>query len=480
MRRSTLVAATVIFLGGILTPRTTAFAHGRLESSTPAAGSTLATAPSELRLKFTEIPELVFTTLRLVGPSGDSVVLGPIHYSPDSRRAIVAAIRNPLAAGKYTVMWQMAGPDGHPIRDRFVFTLSVAATVLPAPSALTPGISPVPAPGRDAPPEAHHSAVNMPQGADFGVESPLFVFVRWLQFAGLVLVIGAVAFRGLVLEFLRRKQDPDSPMLADAARGAARVAHAAAGVLLLSLVMRLLAQSYAMHGPNDYLIPGRLGMMMRDTLWGWGWLIQAFGIALAGIGFHRAKDGKSGWRLAALGALILAFTPGMAGHASSVPRFRLLAQLADGVHIMGASGWLGSLFMVVAAGLPAAMRLDSHHRGRAIADLVNAFSPTALVFAGVVASTGVFAAWLHLGQAQALWQTQYGKTLLLKLGILSIVAATGAYNWLVVKPRLGKVEGGAKIRRSAMVELAVGVLVIAVTSVLVATPTAMDMQPMND
>ncbi|MBA3467944.1 MAG: copper resistance protein CopC, partial [Gemmatimonadaceae bacterium] len=112
MRRSTLVAATVISLGGILTPRITAFAHGRLESSTPAAGSTLATAPSELRLKFTEIPELVFTTLRLVGPSGDSVVLGPIHYSPDSRRAIVAAIRNPLAAGKYTVMWQMAGPDG--------------------------------------------------------------------------------------------------------------------------------------------------------------------------------------------------------------------------------------------------------------------------------------------------------------------------------------------------------------------------------
>lgn len=483
MRRSSTVAGIAVVLAALLIPCSVALAHGKLQSSSPAAGSTIARAPTELRLKFTETPELTFTTLQLVGPTGAPVLLGRVGYAADSRRAIVAAIREPLIPGTYTVLWQMAGPDAHPIRDRFTFTLQPATVDTPGVVGVTGPVAAPPfvAPATDSPAQAaHHSPMNMPEGPDFGVESPLYVFVRWLQFIALITVIGAVAFRGLVLGFLRRKQDPDSPMLGDAERGAARVAHAAAGVLLLTLVMRLFAQSYAMHGGQSYLDAGQLGMMLRDTLWGWGWLLQAVGIGIAGFGLHRAKNGKGGWALATVGAVLLAFTPGIAGHASSVPRLRPLAMLADGVHILGASGWLGSLLMVVVAGIPAAMRLDHHHRGRGIADVVNAFSPTALVFAGIVGTTGVFAAWLHLGTVPALWQTQYGKTLMLKLGILSVVAATGAYNWLVVKPHLGRVEGGAKIRRSAIVELAVGVLVIAVTAVLVATPTAMDMQQMGD
>jgi putative copper export protein len=67
-----------------------------------------------------------------------------------------------------------------------------------------------------------------------------------------------------------------------------------------------------------------------------------------------------------------------------------------------------------------------------------------------------------------------GKTLLIKLAVLSVVAVTGAYNWLRVKPTLGQSEGAPRIRRCALVELSVGILVLAVTAVLVATPTAMD------
>jgi len=159
---------------------------------------------------------------------------------------------------------------------------------------------------------------------------------------------------------------------------------------------------------------------------------------------------------------------------TQAPTLWLLAILADGLHIIGASGWLGSLLILLAAGIPAAMRLETDHRGRAVADLVNAFSPTALAFAGLTASAGVFAAWLHLGTIPALWQTDYGKTLLVKIALLAIVMATGAYNFLYVKPRLGKLEGVKSIRRSATIEVAVAAVVLLVTAVLVATPTAMD------
>jgi putative copper export protein len=84
--------------------------------------------------------------------------------------------------------------------------------------------------------------------------------------------------------------------------------------------------------------------------------------------------------------------------------------------------------------------------------------------------TGVFSAWLHLGTVPALWTTGYGRTLLLKLGVASLVFGTGAYNWLRVKPALEREEAAGPLRRSATIELTVALVVLAVTAVLVATP----------
>lgn len=129
------------------------------------------------------------------------------------------------------------------------------------------------------------------------------------------------------------------------------------------------------------------------------------------------------------------------------------------------------------AGIPAAIALGEGRRGPAVADLVNAFSPTALIFAGLAAVTGLFSAWLHIESFANVWGSSYGRVLLLKLGILSAVAATGAYNWLRVRPRLGGPEGIVRIRRSSTIEVVVAVIVLLVTAILVATPTPMDMSP---
>lgn len=53
--------------------------------------------------------------------------------------------------------------------------------------------------------------------------------------------------------------------------------------------------------------------------------------------------------------------------------------------------------------------------------------------------------------------------------MLSGVFGTGAYSWLRVKPALGGERAAGRVRRSATVEVAVGVLVLLVTAVLVAT-----------
>lgn len=187
----------------------------------------------------------------------------------------------------------------------------------------------------------------------------------------------------------------------------------------------------------------------------------------------RAPIPGAPWLLAGVGALALAFAPALSGHAAAVPRLGPLAILADALHVLAAGGWIGGLLVLVAAGIPAAMRLERDERGPAVAALVNAFSPTALAFAGTLMLTGLFAAWLHMGSVPALWESGYGRTLLVKLGVLSGVFATGAYNWLKVRPALGDELGATRLRRSARVEIAIGALVLLVTAVLVATAPSM-------
>jgi putative copper export protein/methionine-rich copper-binding protein CopC len=449
-----------------------ALAHVALRSATPAANAQLDVAPRELRLAFTAPVELDFARLTLIGPDGDAVALGQLRNGRGSDSLLVAPIAGELSAGTHTVRWQIAGPDGHPVRGEYSFTITAGATGLsPAPAVAGPT-----APGQAAPPAEHHESA-IPT-SDFDAESPLYAAVRWLTFLGLLGVIGAVAFRVLVLRRVGRGTgSPAGDLRPGASRRAASFALGALALLTVALVLRLYAQSVALHGAAFALHPERIAAMLTRTTWGWGWLLQAAGILVVLLGFFAARRGRElGWALALVGAIALAFTPSLSGHAVAAQELSTLAVLADGLHVLGAGGWLGSLLLVVVVGIPVALALEPGRRATAVAALINAFSPTALAFAGLVVATGLFSAWLHLGSVSALWESGYGRTLLLKIAVLTVVFGTGAYNWLRVKPSLGTERAATHLRRSATIELAVGALVLAVTAFLVATPPPMDME----
>lgn len=479
-------AARVLCVAALLSTLlpSAAAAHAGLRSSTPAANARLAVAPTVLQLVFSETPELTFTRVTLAGPGG-SVALGPVTASGKVARGVETTIRGTLSPGRYTVTWQVAGADGHPIRGTYAFTILGDPAAGIAPGNASDSVrgevgASVPAPGADSLPAAHHDPMSMPSGGVFDAESPAYVAIRWLQFTALVALLGALAFRYATLAFMTRGNGTAVPLVPDARRRAAAAGLWAAALLAIVALMRLYAQSYAMHGSASALDVARMTAMLGQTSWGYGWLLQLAGVVLALIGFTIARrDGQAGWTTAAFAGLLLALSPALSGHAAAAPRWTGLAIAADTAHVIGAGGWLGGLLMLLIAGLPAAMRMPEGERGPAVADLVNAFSPTALGFASLAGLTGVFAGWIHMTRVSDLWQSSYGQTLLVKLAILSVVAGTGAYNWLRVKPALGTVDGAHRIRRSATVELVVGLLVLVVTAVLVATPTPMDASAMS-
>ncbi|MEX1181985.1 MAG: copper resistance protein CopC [Gemmatimonadota bacterium] len=446
-------------------------AHGELKGSSPEAGAHLRVAPRELRLTFTETPELAVARLELLGPDGARIALSPLRLSPDSNTVMISTIMGGLTAGTYTVSWQVAGADGHPVRGTFAFVIAPGAQGLGDPIAPMGVV-----PSRDSA-ATHHDPVSMPTSAQgFDAESPAYVGIRFLMYAALLTLIGAVAFRIVVLRLVQRLSD-DIALVRGMARRAAAVGFGAAVLLLGSALARLAAQSIALHGNRGIGDLTLVGTLISGTSWGRTWLIQVIATVVALVAFRVARLDRASaaaWSLAATSSLALAFTPAFASHAAASPRLTGLAIVSDGLHVIGAAGWLGSLLLVLAAGIPAALSQTEDRRGASVAHLINAFSPTALVFAGIVSLTGLFAAWLHVGGFAPLWQERYGQLLLAKLAVLSVVTLTGAYNWLRVKPTLGQAEGAVRIRRSARIEVAVGVLILIVTAILVATPTPMD------
>jgi putative copper export protein/methionine-rich copper-binding protein CopC len=447
-----------------------AWAHGRLTRAVPAEGSRSSVAPRELRLEFSEQPALAVSTVRLLASGGREIPLGALGYAADSRRALVAPVATVLAPGAYTVVWQMAGDDGHPVRGRYGFTVDPAAGAREAP--VTP----------EAPRQVPTRAL---PGDDFGVSSPAYVAIRWLQYLGLLLAIGAVALRHIVLRVARDGRDLGAgvepfgePSFGEATlRAAARAGALAAGLLAATTLARLYAQSRAMHGAAAAFDAGLLSSMLGRTAWGWGWLLEAAALLGAAAGFalaQRAPRTPAYWRTAAVAVLALALVPALSGHAMAAPRFRTLTVAGDTVHVLAAGAWLGTLALLALVAIPESMRTPVPRRAEALALLVRAFTPIALGCAALLALTGALAAWVHLGGVAELWTSRYGRTLLVKLALVALVMLAGGYNWRRAAPALGGEGGVERLRRSARVELLLGALVLLLTAVLVATPSAVE------
>lgn len=97
----------------------TAFAHAKLESSEPRAGSTVAAAPAALRLSFNEPLEAPFSKISLAGGAGPVAL--PKAKVDKADPKVLAVPLPALAPGQYTVQWSTVTRDGHKVRGEFGF-----------------------------------------------------------------------------------------------------------------------------------------------------------------------------------------------------------------------------------------------------------------------------------------------------------------------------------------------------------------------
>lgn len=437
-----------------------ALAHLHLRHASPAAGAALTTAPREIRLTFSEAPQLAVSSVVLARADGAPVALLPLRIDGASPTTLVAPVAGPVAAGEYTVSWSTTSADGHPVRGRYAFRVTAGAAANAAtPTAVAPsGAGPAPA----AP-----AAAAVPLNG-FDASSPVYVAIRAVTF---VLALGVV---GAALFLLGLAPGLAAGFATEASRAAARLGCAAAAILIAAQVAQLGAQSWAVRGAARAFDPALLASLITGTVWGRAWVWGMVAAIVATVAFALMRRPHSPSRplalLAALAVAALALSMALGGHAAATSPDTALAIGADAIHVLAAGGWLGSLLVVLVAGIPAALSAPSGERGGRIANLVGRFSRVALACVALLVVSGVVGAWLHLGSVPALWRTDYGRVLLVKLALVAAVMLVGAFNWRVMRPALGGESATARLRRSAGTELALGLLVLIVTAVLVATP----------
>jgi methionine-rich copper-binding protein CopC len=115
-----------------------ASAHTGLESSDPADGSSVSTAPTQLKLTFEEPVSAAAGAISITGPEGTTWTVG----KPTTTDKVVTVPVEPEGpAGNYTVSYKVSSSDGDNVSRKISFTLTAAVPTTPATTTQPPSTS---------------------------------------------------------------------------------------------------------------------------------------------------------------------------------------------------------------------------------------------------------------------------------------------------------------------------------------------------
>jgi copper transport protein len=411
-----------------------ALAHASLTGTIPAAGAVLDRSPARVVLRFDEAVSTVPGSIRVFDAGVERIDSGDVE-KPTSD-SVSVGLPEALPNGTYVVAWRVISADSHPIRGAYAF--SVGEPVQNS--------------------EDIVQAVLDREASSESVDLALAV----TRFVGLVLILASVG-GAAVLAFV---VDP---------REIRRSWH----WLVLALTGVLLAiDSVAWIALTGVKAAGfGLGEVFRwaparevvDTGFGQAWVARALlGIALTGVAIWAARRRSNPASVLLVLGSAIAVTAPLSGHARIEGT---LGILSDSVHVLAAGVWAGGLSFLALVLVEA-----GGDRWSLAADAVPRFSMLAIVSVIALVGSGLLSGFLEVDSWSALWETTYGRLLLAKVVLLVPLLALGAYNNRVSVPRLkagaSRPPGRRSFARAVGVELALLLVVVGVTTALVAEPPA--------
>ncbi len=404
-----------------------ASAHAVLTATTPSFKQRLERAPRVVTLTFDQRVTPIANALRVYDARG-AIVSGPATLSADGHT--IGVRLRPLHRGGYTVRWQALSADGHV--GSGVFTFGVRA---PAPE-----------------PTAAYGATGPTRTEDV---------VRWLYFVSLALLAGGIAFRLVVV--------PGPIPRAFERRFYLVTGIGVVALLEVGIVAFLLRSEDALQLPFSRFLYGDLSPL-ASTRFGEAFIAMTLGFACTAALLFLAWLTERRVLLWAALALALGLASGLSlsGHSAVDRGSSTWSELADWVHLSAASLWAGGVVMLLVC-----FRTAPELRRAAFLR----FATLAPVAIALLLAAGIYLAVLRLPSLADLWETGYGRVLIVKISLVALALAWGAFHHVVVRPRLDRPGVLARVSGSLLGEGTVGMAVLLLAAILVnskppAPPTA--------
>jgi copper transport protein len=423
------LAFVVVALLTVLAPAQLASAHAILLTSQPAPSAVLDQSPTEIALFFNEFVDTVFGRIRILDSSGNDVqTVKPIRDA--SNQSIVRAPISQLEPGTYVVIWRVASADSHPVQGSFTFQIGNTSTDV--------------------------SAISNGQVFERHGLARLFDVIRWVTYLGIVLLIGGIGMLQAV------RTDRLSPRSTLALMGG--WAFAAIGTLEGLVAYGPHISGYKIYKAVDLsllseTLTTQYGKMQLARLV----LLGVIGALITVIQFR----GTWWWKIGAWASLVgVTLTLSLAGHPVATNPVALSVGL-DMLHVLAVSLWVGPLLIIV---YDRNMWLATDESTSAPS--LRWFSQTAGFAVPVIVLTGTLQAWLMLDGFGQILDSRYGRTLIVKVCLVIVLIALGAVSRVAMQRK----QSGS-LQQSMGIEVLFGLVILAITSTLVAMPPKGEIEP---
>ena len=408
LRMGRFAAIAVTMLIG-LAPVRTALAHASLMSSQPADRAVLAAQPSRVILMFNEPVSPL--RLQVIGPRGAATQLTEIVQHNNS---VILRMPAVLEQGTHALSWRVVSSDGHPIGGTLIFSVGQ--------------------------PDANPPALQTKGGQ--ALRTAIWA-VRVAIYIALFFGLGGAVFATWVAT--RPLPGRTEKLI---------VGLCAAGLVLLPVAVGLQGLD-ALDMPLSALVNAQVWQAGFGTTYGTTALIAFFACAV-GL-FSMESRAPATARLQSLAALVgIGFALVASGHAAAAsPQW--LTRPAVWIHVVAVAAWIGSLWPLLRLVHSAPISANAALRR---------FSNTIPWFVAALIVSGIALAVVQLSRVDALWTTNYGLILSMKLVAVTVLLALAATNRFVLTPKVeaGDAVARGRLRHSIAAEIALALLIFALVA----------------
>jgi copper transport protein len=405
-----LGALLIIILGSYNLPQS--FAHPVYVDSSPRAFQSVPSSPTEVNVFFTEPIELDYSSIRVLGPDGNTVDLSDPHNVEGDTASIGVTLQPDIPEGEYTVTTNvLSAVDGHVVQETFTF--AVGTTV------------------------QQQTSIGDQQQQQRDILSPEESISRFPGMVGQVMVVGAAFATLWIWKPLTRV-----PLLSSALsktrisidRGMMRIIIIGTGLVLASGIAMIIVQAISINAGIPEAIATKFGnvwltRMLQSTI--------LMGIALAVYRKLSKNDGLVSraeiYAILILGLAVLV-TSSLIAHAAATSQ--PAAILLDFFHNAAASIWIGGLVLLGFVAVPKILSIDDRMvKYASLSILIPRFSTIVVTMLGIAVITGPVLLFTLESNLSLTIASVYGQILAIKLGLAGVMVIMGAYSQFIVQKK---------------------------------------------